>query len=149
MATVTVTEMMDGSRVIIKRIVATGVDSTTETAVVAAEECTAPNDREGHGFGDVVLMEASWAISPGYDHAKLYYEDETNDLHILTMSGVGEFNARGYGGVSAEEVADEGNAAVAADMVVKLDLIEGAGEVAAASDAADITLVFKKKDHKA
>ena len=150
MATFAVREEFSGSRHLIKKITITGVNDSAEHVVVEAAEAVAPNDRAADGtaiggvFGDVVLWEAVWNMNDGYDNIKLYWEDEANDLQILTMHGDGSYSAAGFGGITPRTLADEGNAAVDEDMEVKLDVTEDGAENAGSS--ADITLVFKLKD---
>lgn len=143
MATVALKDEFEGSRTMIRRIEVTGADSVAGSIIVEAAELANPNN--GRAFGYWKLMEAAWSINDGYDQAKLYYTDETNDYTILLMHpGDGSADFRGWGGATASEVADEGNTVVDEDYEIELDVTENGDENAAGS--AYIQLVFKKKD---
>ena len=144
MATVTLKDEFEGSRILIRRISISGADAVAESVIVeAAELAPAPNGISL--FGHWKLMEAAWDINDAYDVVKLYYEDEANDLEILTMHpGSGSQDFSGWGGATVSEVCDEGNAATDEDWEVKMDVTENGDENTGGS--AFIELVFKKKD---
>ena len=146
MATAVQHEQFNGSRYIIKRVIVSGADDLSETNIITAAEVEANiSDKfapDGSSFFYPKLVEASWNMV-GFDNVELYYDDEGNNLVFHAMSGDNTLDARGIGGVSAEEVADEGSAAVDEDFVVHMIAKETAVENDEAR--ADITLVFKLK----
>jgi hypothetical protein len=140
MATVTLAEDFSGSRYIIKHISISGVNDTTGSVIIEAAEAVL-NDQ----LHKVKLMEASWNLNDGYDHVRMYWEDEAAETTALYMSGDGSFDASGYGGRYANATADA--SLVDEDNEILIDILEDGAEND--ESAGHITVVFKLTPVKA
>lgn len=137
--TVTADTIYEGSTIIIKKVHVespAGDESAAESVIIDLSTLVGPDDRDNQTpTGKVSLMEATWTMSPTFEYAEMYWDDEGNNATILNMTGDSSISFRGMGGLHYVAEVEAGDGDVLMDFT-------NATETAGIFDG---TFVFKKK----